>query len=216
MEELYIRKYGEGPFIPKKLEESIEGAHRAKLSGASLIMDKNATPSEPLGSVAGMEASMRPLHLLAARSTQGASSSHFEHAEVFARYQELEIQTSSTLLDQFDASYLGCAMPFTLPVAVGGYDVPGKPRWRRPEARQDGSIPAFVVESPFFTEQKQVAPASVKLFDITRGLPQRVEAQYRRHWSFAPGLWSLYFREQINLGASLGAVSRGSRSVPQD
>ena len=30
-----------------------------------------------------------------------------------------------------------------------------------------------------------------------------VEGQYRRNWSFAPALWNLYFRERINLGASL-------------
>ena len=33
----------------------------------------------------------------------------------------------------------------------------------------------------------------VKLFDITRGLPQRIEGQFRRHWGFAPALWNLYF-----------------------
>ena len=43
----------------------------------------------------------------------------------------------------------------------------------------------------------------MKLFDITRGLPQRIEGQYRHHWSFAPALWSLYFRERINLGVGL-------------
>ena len=56
----------------------------------------------------------------------------------------------------------------------------------------------------------------MKLFDITRGLPRRVEAQFRRHWSFVPGLWNLYFREQVNLGSSLRAVSRGAASVPQE
>ena len=43
----------------------------------------------------------------------------------------------------------------------------------------------------------------VKLFDLTRGLPQRIEGQYRRHWGFTPALWNLYFREQVNLGISL-------------
>ena len=43
----------------------------------------------------------------------------------------------------------------------------------------------------------------VRLFDVARGLPQRIEGQYRRNWSFAPALWNLYFRERINLGASL-------------
>ena len=54
----------------------------------------------------------------------------------------------------------------------------------------------------------------VKLFDLTRGLPQRIEGQYRRHWGFLPGLWNLYFREQVNTGASLSAASRATKSTP--
>ena len=41
------------------------------------------------------------------------------------------------------------------------------------------------------------------LFDMTRGLPQLIEGQFRRHWGFAPALWNLYFRTEINLGISL-------------
>ena len=67
------------------------------------------------------------------------------------------------------------------------------------------------LREPFFALQQQVEPAMVKLFDLVRGLPQRVEAQFRRHWSFTPGLYNLYFREQVNLGISLSAVSRGPR-----
>ena len=43
----------------------------------------------------------------------------------------------------------------------------------------------------------------VGLFDVARGLPQRVEGQYLRHWGIAPALWKLHFRERVNLGASL-------------
>ena len=50
----------------------------------------------------------------------------------------------------------------------------------------------------------------VKLMDITRGLPQRIEGQFRRSWSFAPALWNLYFRERVNLGASL-SIKRGQQ-----
>ena len=34
-------------------------------------------------------------------------------------------------------------------------------------------------------------------------MPQRIEGQYRRHWAFVPGLWSLHFRDQVNTGANL-------------
>ena len=43
----------------------------------------------------------------------------------------------------------------------------------------------------------------VKLFDLTRGLPQRIEGQFRRARGFVPALWNLYFRERVNLGANL-------------
>ena len=36
-----------------------------------------------------------------------------------------------------------------------------------------------------------------------RGLPRRVEAQFRRHWTFVPMLWNLYFRESVNFGKQL-------------
>ena len=43
----------------------------------------------------------------------------------------------------------------------------------------------------------------MRLPDLTRGLPQRIEGQFRRHWAFIPALWNLRFREQLNLGVSL-------------
>ena len=52
----------------------------------------------------------------------------------------------------------------------------------------------------------------MKLFDLTRGLPQRIEGQYRRHWGFTPALWNLYFRECINLGVGL-SVKRASNAM---
>ena len=54
------------------------------------------------------------------------------------------------------------------------------------------------------------------LFDLTRGLPQRIEGQYRRHWGFAPALWNLYFRECVNLGASLKVKREIKASTPHD
>ena len=69
---------------------------------------------------------------------------HQNLKSIFARYQTMEITTGATLLDQFQPQYLGLAHPFTLPLAVGGYDVPGKQRWRRPDIKQlelRGSVP---------------------------------------------------------------------------
>ena len=113
-----------------------------------------------------------------------------------------------------------------MPVAVGGYNVPGKDRWRRPAASDldvttsEGVVREFIVplSEPFgLPEHHAQAPAAkVKLFDLVRSMPRRIEAQYRRHWNYVPGLWNLYFREQVDLGTSLGAISRGVAAEPQE
>ena len=105
----------------------------------------------------------------------------------------LEVQTGSELLDQLQPYYLSVAAPFTMCLPVGGYDVRGKPRWRRPETA-----------------------APVQLADLVRGLPRRMESQFRRHWSFVPMLWNLYFRERVNLGQSLALKNRSSAGCPLD
>ena len=148
----------------------MEEAFRAKLSGASLIVDKNATPSEPTASLAEVELGLRPLCLVPNRNTAGVATAHEEHSTVLCQYQNLDFNTGSTMLDQFHAAYPGMAFPFTIPVAIGGYDVRGKDRWRR--VQEAGDFEA----------------RDVKLFDITRGLSQRIEGQYRRHWGFLPGM----------------------------
>ena len=70
-QQLYISKYGEGPFVPKKVQAAAEEAHRAKLSGTSLIQDKNATPSEPMASVTAVENTLRPIEVGGAARHQG-------------------------------------------------------------------------------------------------------------------------------------------------
>ena len=222
MRELYTSKYkpegqSEDGFknqfvMPVKIREAAELAYRAKLTG-TLIMDKNATPSEPVQAIDQMEQELRPLSIIAERSSKSASTVHEEHANVLARYQTLEVHTGSTMMRQFKPQYLGLAHPWTLPIAVGGYDIPGdKERWRRPswndlqpdedehEAEHDRIAP---LDDPYLRTLNQVGAARVKLFDVTRSLPRRIEAQYRRHWHFVPGLWNLYFREQVNLHTGL-------------
>ena len=61
----------------------------------------------------------------------------------------------------------------------------------------------------------------VPLFDNTRGLPQRIEGQFRRGCGIAPAFWNLYFRERFNRGVSLSVKSkmmirRPNKSVDED
>ena len=225
MAEMYPGQDRETAFVPKAIKAAAEKAYRAKLTGTSLIYDKNATPAEPISDVKEFERQSRPLSLVAQRSSMGASTVHEEHGNIMARYQTLEVITGSDMLNQHQPHYLGAAYPFTMPIAVGGYDVPGKPRWRRPsadaldETMENGDTERrniVPLTEPYWQAQEQVPAAKVKLFDLARSMPRRIEAQYRRHWSYVPGLWNLYFREQVNLGASLRAVSRGTAAEPQD
>ena len=194
---LYRGQYGNAPFVPKRVRKAMDESYRPKLTGTSLIVDKNATPSEPIEKMTNLEAGLRPLSLVATRDTGGVSTAHEEHGAVLARYQTLDFQTGSTMLDQFHAAYLGMAFPFTIPVAVGSYDIKGQEKWRR--------APTDDFEA-----------SQVLLFDLARSLPQRIEGQYRRHWAFVPGLWNLYFREQVNTGVSLSTQTRGAASNPCD
>ena len=119
-------EYGEEPFVPAKVREATEQAFRAKLSGPSLLFDKRTAPEEPRCPTQELLAGLRPLSLVGQASGKSASMAHHDQEGVFARYQKLEVSTGTTLLDQFQPQYLGLAHPFTLPLAVGSYDVFGK------------------------------------------------------------------------------------------
>jgi hypothetical protein len=125
MNDMSRKKYGPGPFVPDKLREAATLAHRAKQS-VSLVQDKNATPSEPAQGLREFEATIRPLNIEAQRRSAAASMAHEEHKTVLSRYQNIEIVTGSAMMDQFQPQYLGLANLWTMPTAVGGYDIPGK------------------------------------------------------------------------------------------
>ena len=123
---------------------------------------------------------------------------HEKYREIFAKYGTIPIETGTKMLEQFKPWYIGMAHPFTLPMAVGGYDVPHMERWRRPEDDEVqrkplfrtlgeyslGGTPIRCEMSACACQERHVTPGPacrVKLFDITRGLPQRIEGQFRRH-----------------------------------
>eukprot|EP00959_Pyramimonas_sp_CCMP1952_P150958 3159070-Pyramimonas_sp.AAC.1 len=133
------------------------------------------------------------------------------------------------MTDQFNAWYLGMAFPYTLPCAVGGYDVPKRGRWRRPEERDlpthknREQLSEMWRPLPSRSAQKKLPPLcstvgpaeSVQLQNLVHGLSQRIEGQFRRHWGFVPAVWNLFFRERVNLGASL-SVKHGLQEDKTD
>ena len=97
-----------------------------------------ATPAEAPKNISEWDKTLRPHHIMAERSTRSQANIHENYKAVFGRFGKFNIQTGQEMTKQFLPWYLGMAFPFTLPSAVGGYDVPGYPRWRRPE---DDALP---------------------------------------------------------------------------
>ena len=83
--------------------------------------------------ISNWEEALRPDNIVAERSVNSQANIHDNYRNIFAQYGDFKISTGSVFTPQFHPWYLGMAFPFTLPLAVGGYDVPHKARWRRPE-----------------------------------------------------------------------------------
>ena len=216
IESQYVRPYGAPKFVPRAVQEAIKLAREQRVGRQSLVYDKNATPAEPATSVQALSATLRPLEIVAERSSQSMSEAHNEYGTVFQKYLTLDIHTGSTMMNQFHPQYIGMAHPYTWPAAVGGPDIPGHERWRRPDEGDKCDLLPHIPRTqrallwPQIESAHVVGGAFVRIFDITRSMSQRIEGQFRRNWSFIPGLWNLYFRERVNLGLSL---KLGTQSV---
>ena len=200
LSERYRSVYGESTFTPKAVLDAVRQRQQSSLS---LMQGKVATPPEAVQSINSWQRTTRPSHIMSERSVQSQGNIQENYASVFAAFGDVNITTGTSMTNQFVPWYLGMAFPFTLPCAVGGYDVPHHPRRRRPEdsdvplprAHMDSWAGGSNFESDWTWGHSHVGPAcKVKLFGITRGLPQRIEGQCRRHWGFAPALWNLYFQ----------------------
>ena len=212
LHERYTSKYGTAVFTPRAVLEAIKQKDSDK---TSLIQDKVATPSEGPQTIVEWDSSLRPHHLMAERSSKTQANIHNHYKSIFAQFGEIGISTGMKMENQHEPWYLGMAFPYTIPSAVGGYDLTqaGEEKlWRRPSS---DAFPWPRAQSSFWLKNSKLPhdqltphrlvfpPCKVQLFDITRGLPQRIEGQYRRHWGFAPAAWNLLFRSNVNQGASL-------------
>ena len=132
MREMYQEKYSyNASFTPKAVQDEIDRAYSARLVGPSLVVDKSATPSEPAAEVKSFLEHTRPSELVAQRSSQRLTECFDETKFTFSKCQDLNIQTGSTMIDQFDPPYIGMANMYAMPVAVGGVDFHGKLSGRR-------------------------------------------------------------------------------------
>ena len=166
MKEQYQDRYGDAKFIPDAIVRIVDVR---KLKGESIVSDKLATPPEPETVIETWEKAGRPAYLMAESSGRSASDLHEEYKHLFKQYGQFDITTGSVFLPQFQPQYIGMVHPYTLPIAVGGYDVPGQKRWRRPEL--DLNALQYYKKDSF----RSGSVGLVKLFDVARGLPQRIE-----------------------------------------
>ena len=135
MKERYTDVYGQAAFIPAAVARTVDVQARSKVS---IIQEKHATPAEASKDIREWDKTARPQHIVAERSVRSQSNIHENYQNVFAKFGTYKIETEDKMVSEFHPWYLGMAHPFTLPLAVGGYDVPFQPRWRRPE---DEDIP---------------------------------------------------------------------------
>ena len=141
----YEQEYGTAAFTPAAVQEAVQREDNAK---DSIVQDKVATPADAPATVTEWDRALRPHHIVAERSTPGQANIHENyHAvfgmfceenknkerSIFGKFGDVSITTGTRMVNQHNPWYLGMAFPFTIPCAVGGYDVPSQNRWRRPE-----------------------------------------------------------------------------------
>ena len=118
---------------------------------------------------------MRPQAFFLERHSNNVEDPNATRAAALSNYSDLQIQTGSDLVDQWESYYVSQAFPWTLPRMVGGPDYWPTRRWRRTE--------------------KDAAPVSP--LEFTRGMARRVEGQMREDWAFVPLIRNLFFRWQL-------------------
>ena len=152
------------------------------------MLDESATPSEPAAEVKSFLEHTRPSELVAQRSVHSLTECFDEKKFTFSKYQDVIIHIGSAMVDQFDAPYIGMANMYAMPVAVGGVDFPGQLPWRRFTDDEPSQVP--LEESPAVKRQKEPA-AIVDLFSFLKGTSRHILGQFRRNWSYLPGVFNL-------------------------
>jgi len=228
--------YGRSAFVPKAVLAAVQ---ITEPQSQSLVQDKAATPADAPSVAEDAGAAVeeclkqkQPLHHMAERSSEMQGRAHLDCLHTlksnFETCGTLDIKSGSDFVNQFVPWYLGMAFPMTLPAAVGGYDVHHEKRWRRPEDRREGGhglidwlrrnrhgvSGAGSVDAQVEEHSRIGDACRVKLYDFVKGLSQRIEGQFRRDWSFVPGLWNMYFRECLLSGHSLSVGTKVEAASP--
>ena len=120
-EEAHLPESQRQGIIPPAVLKEIEIAHVASRNkGASLVYDKAATPAERSEVLDSLSETIRPNAIVEERHADTTLDCNAAHANAFADYGVLKVQTGSTFVDQWKSEYVAQAMPFTFSRPVGG------------------------------------------------------------------------------------------------
>ena len=139
----------------------------------SPMHDKNATPQEGAVDPSEVFDSVQPQAVLLQRTVDAGSNTAEKTEAALSRYSELRVQTGSKLMPQWKPEYLSYVFCHEIPRVTGGPELSREDRLRH-------------LDAPL-----------VDMFQYTTGLPRRIERQLRSSWVLVPGLYNLYFRNQI-------------------
>ena len=158
--------------VPASIFSLLEDSERGEEEGDAehkpqkrlrICNDKNATPGDGARSLDKCLEGIRPHAMCIDRSTKSASDPATQSEGALQNWGDLEIQTGSKMIPQFESSYFSEALPFVFPHVCGGPDFFMQKRSRRsPDAPQVGF-------------QEWVA-----------GMARRAESQFRNDWTALP------------------------------
>lgn len=100
-----------------------------------------------------------------------------------------EMRTGNQLVDQFNSGYMALAFPFLFPHGTARPDVVNHCRQQQVH---EGN-PAIV------WADRQRGPIKVPIMEWAACMQRRVEAQFRRDWTFLFIVWNYLFRTLVNL-----------------
>jgi hypothetical protein len=120
----------DGAVIPNGLASFFDDVDEAD-ENPFMGVDKAATPMERIWSEKELAENMRrarPLLLVAQRDSDAKKEVEPSRVGAFGQLSELEFQTGSNLMDQFDSSYILLVFALSFPWCVGGPDFARRPR----------------------------------------------------------------------------------------
>ena len=121
-------------FVPVEVLKEIERSAKKAQPAKKESWDKSATPAEPLSKEdkENFEKARRQF-IVAERDGDIGKDENATRAAAFGEFSSLKVETGSNMIDQWKSEYLCAAAPFTMALPVGGHDIHGKERWRRPK-----------------------------------------------------------------------------------